>query len=748
MRRPFRENCGFAAKSSDLKADKHVKNTLAQALERRGYSSLTPVQEAVSNPELGTQDMLVSAQTGSGKTVGFGLAIANAILGDADTFGAAEAPLALIIAPTRELALQVKRELVWLYEDAGAFLASCVGGMDFRDEKRALARGAHIVVATPGRLRDHIQRDTIDLSNVRAVVLDEADEMLDLGFSEDLEFILGSCPEERQTLLFSATVPKEIERMAKKYQRDALRISTVSEQKQHSDIEYRAMVVNDRDSENAIINVLRYYEAPNAIIFANTRAMVARMTSRLSNRGFSVVALSGELTQTERTHALQAMRDGRARVCVATDVAARGIDLPNLELVIHAELPSNHETLLHRSGRTGRAGRKGVSSLMVTPKNRKKAERLLKWAKLNATWGSAPSAEEVAAKDSERMLADESWQDTPTSTEQPTVDLLTQTFSVEQLALAYLRALNTGRSAPEEIDQMSVDAPAPRKQREEFTESVWFQMDAGHNQNVTPRWMLPMICRAGDITKDEIGAMRILDTVSYIELRADAVAGFLDEIGASMTTDRGYVLKQLDEAPKLSKPQPRSKSNRKFAEKNDRPFKRKREDDDRPRPASAERAPRPAGDRPERTERPTPCPVEAHGPVARKTKPVWGDKPAGDKPKSDKPRWDKTKREDRDDRPRAPRSDDRPGKPGGKPAGRKFGDDRGGKPSGKRPFNKDGKGGFGKDDRKGGKPDGAKRGFGAKPGRPAGKGGDATPFRKPAKGGKPGKPGGAHGKRP
>ncbi|MCT4575756.1 DEAD/DEAH box helicase [Donghicola sp.] len=725
-----------------------MKNTLAQALERRGYSSLTPVQEAVSNPELGTQDMLVSAQTGSGKTVGFGLAIANAILGDADTFGAAEAPLALIIAPTRELALQVKRELVWLYEDAGAFLASCVGGMDFRDEKRALARGAHIVVATPGRLRDHIQRDTIDLSNVRAVVLDEADEMLDLGFSEDLEFILGSCPEERQTLLFSATVPKEIERMAKKYQRDALRISTVSEQKQHSDIEYRAMVVNDRDSENAIINVLRYYEAPNAIIFANTRAMVARMTSRLSNRGFSVVALSGELTQTERTHALQAMRDGRARVCVATDVAARGIDLPNLELVIHAELPSNHETLLHRSGRTGRAGRKGVSSLMVTPKNRKKAERLLKWAKLNATWGSAPSAEEVAAKDSERMLADESWQDTPTSTEQPTVDLLTQTFSVEQLALAYLRALNTGRSAPEEIDQMSVDAPAPRKQREEFTESVWFQMDAGHNQNVTPRWMLPMICRAGDITKDEIGAMRILDTVSYIELRADAVAGFLDEIGASMTTDRGYVLKQLDEAPKLSKPQPRSKSNRKFAEKNDRPFKRKREDEDRPRPASEERAPRPAGDRPERSERPAPRPAEAHGPVARKTKPVWGDKPAGDKPKSDKPRWDKTKREDRDDRPRAPRSDDRPGKPGGKPAGRKFGDDRGGKPSGKRPFNKDGKSGFGKDDRKGGKPDGAKRGFGAKPGRPAGKGGDATPFRKPAKGGKPGKPGGAYSKRP
>ena len=165
--------------------------------------------------------------------------------------------------------------------------------------------------------------------------------------------------------MFSATVPRAIANLAKSYQKDAVRVVTKNEETQHADIEYRAMNVAPRDGENAIINVLRFYEAPNALVFCNTRDMVNRLTTRLSNRGFSVVALSGELSQNERTHALQAMRDGRARICVATDVAARGIDLPNLDLVVHADIPQSHETLLHRSGRTGRAGRKGVSALIV-----------------------------------------------------------------------------------------------------------------------------------------------------------------------------------------------------------------------------------------------------------------------------------------------------------------------------------------------------------------------------------------------
>ncbi len=596
------------------------------ALERRGYETLTPVQQAVTDPALAHADLLVSAQTGSGKTVGFGLAIADTILGEADHFAPASLPLALVIAPTRELALQVKRELGWLYGEAGAQVASCVGGMDMRDERRALERGAHIVVATPGRLRDHIMRGSIDLSDLRAVVLDEADEMLDLGFREDLEFILGEAPEERQTLLFSATVPRAIAELAKSYQRDAQRISTVAEKSQHSDIEYHAMAVAPRDDETAIINVLRFYEAPNAIVFCNTRAMVNRLVTRLSNRGFSVVALSGELSQAERSHALQAMRDGRARVCVATDVAARGIDLPNLDLVVHAELPSSHETLLHRSGRTGRAGRKGVSALIVPPKARKKAERLLKMAKLQVNWGNAPSAEAVSGRDHERMLADPIWQEPISDSEQPMVAQLSDTFSAEQLAAAYLRLWRSARSAPEELSE----ADAKPEPRAPFGPSVWFSIAIGRDGNADPRRLLPMLCRAGDITKAEIGAIRIQQNETFAEIKESSAQGFLAALGSEMVLDDGTKLTKLESAPDL--PAGRPSGPRKFGRDKPagpagkRPHRGKEHSFDKPEGDRKPRGPRDAKpnreDRPRRDKPKTSAPREPNAVVTPRSKPA------------------------------------------------------------------------------------------------------------------------------
>ncbi len=523
---------------------------LSEALEKRGYETLTEVQEAVTAEGLENADLLVSAQTGSGKTVGFGLAIAPTIL-DGETFDPAAAPLALVIAPTRELAMQVKRELAWLYAGAGVRLASCVGGMDMRDERRTLARGAHIVVATPGRLRDHVMRGAIDLRDIRAVVLDEADEMLDLGFREDLEFILEAAPENRRTLMFSATVPKMIATLARNYQRDAVRISTKDERKQHADIEYRALNVAPRDGENAIINLLRYYEAKNALVFCNTRAMVNRLTTRFSNRGFSVVALSGELSQNERSHALQAMRDGRARVCVATDVAARGIDLPNLELVIHADLPSNPETLLHRSGRTGRAGRKGVSALIVPPKSRRKAERLLGGAKVKAEWSAPPNAADVQARDHARLMENPSWNAPVEEAERPTVDALVARFTPEQLAVAFLRVYSQGQSAPEELGDAGA-APAPRGK---FGPGVWFSINVGRKDNAEARWLLPMICRSGNLGKDDIGAIRIQPAETFVEILKTSVDGFMSTLGPKMLLEAGVKITLLDKAPTLGKPE-------------------------------------------------------------------------------------------------------------------------------------------------------------------------------------------------
>lgn len=527
-----------------------MKQALRDALTDRGYNKLTPVQEAVMDPEYEGADLLVSAQTGSGKTLGFGLAIAPTLLGNDEAFSKAKAPLALVIAPTRELALQVKRELAWLYAKAGAVMASCVGGMDMRDERRTLERGAHIVVATPGRLRDHIMRGSINLSQLRAVVLDEADEMLDLGFREDLEFILGESPESRQTLLFSATVPKSILGLAKKYQNDAIRVVAKSENAQHSDIEYRAMSVVDRDVENAVINTLLYYDAPNAIVFGNTRATVNRLTTRLSNRGFKVVALSGELSQAERTHALQAMRDGRANVCVATDVAARGIDLPNLDLVVHAELPGSHETLLHRSGRTGRAGRKGTSCLIVIKRNMKKAQRILSMAKLNAEWGAAPSADEVAEREEKRLMTDEGWQKETAPAEAGLVAKLLEKFTPEQLAAAFVRIHQTNRSAPEELRAVSDEKPRPR---DEFGASVWFSIEGGRDAEAEPRRLLPMLCKVGGLTKDDIGAIRVQKEESFVQILESSVDGFLKSVGTAMTVEDGAKIKRLSQAPVLER---------------------------------------------------------------------------------------------------------------------------------------------------------------------------------------------------
>ena len=523
---------------------------LNDALEQRGYKALTPVQEAVTHPDLETADLLVSAQTGSGKTVGFGLAIAPTLLGDAVTFERANKPLALIIAPTRELALQVKRELAWLYAKTGVAIASCVGGMDMREERRALGKGAHIVVATPGRLRDHIMRGSLNMNSLRAVVLDEADEMLDLGFREDLEFILGEAPEARRTLMFSATVPRSIAALAKSYQKDAVRVVTKAEETQHADIEYRAMNVAPRDGENAIINVLRFYEAPNALVFCNTRDMVNRLTTRLSNRGFSVVALSGELSQNERTHALQAMRDGRARVCVATDVAARGIDLPNLDLVVHADIPQSHETLLHRSGRTGRAGRKGVSALIVPGKVRRKAERILQGAKVKAEWCEAPSADAVSQRDEERLMTDPTWEQEITSAENLATQKLLELHSPEKIAAAYLRLYKSGQSAPEELSASGAGGePRPRTA---FGPSVWFALTGGREAGAEPRRLLPMLCKAGGITKDDIGAIRVQKNVSFIEIRKASAAKFTKTIGPSLKVEDNATLTQLEKPPAVA----------------------------------------------------------------------------------------------------------------------------------------------------------------------------------------------------
>ncbi len=508
-----------------------------RTLAARDYAEPTSVQSAVLVDEAIGRDLLVSAQTGSGKTVAYGLALGPTLLGENERFDRPGAPLALVIAPTRELAIQVQGELAWLYADTGAKIASCVGGMDSRAEQRVLAAGCHLVVGTPGRLRDHLERGRLDLGSLRAAVLDEADEMLDLGFRDDLEFILDRTPsEQRRTLLFSATIAKEIASLAKRYQRDALRIDVGSGREPHRDIEYRAVTMAPHDAERAAVNVLRYFESRASLVFCATREGVRRLHGRLIERGFDAVALSGELSQHERTTALQSLRDGRSRVCVATDVAARGLDLPDLDLVIHADLPTNKETLLHRSGRTGRAGRKGTSVLLVPYPKRRRAEQLLTAAGLDAGWSDPPSAELIRSRDQERLLAEPILAEEPNEEDLALGRMLLDGRPAEWVAAALVRMARARMPAPEEqFDAAPVVAKqdpnarfvrADREPQRSAGGGAWFRVTVGRRSNADPKWLIPLICRLGGVTKADIGAIRIFDTDSRFEIMADAAERF------------------------------------------------------------------------------------------------------------------------------------------------------------------------------------------------------------------------------
>lgn len=606
--------------------------SLLRALVDRGLTEPTAVQRAILEVGDPSADLMVSAQTGSGKTVAFGLAIAPTVLGDLERFppvprgsGAPPGPVALAVCPTRELAMQVARELTWLYAAAGAQVATCVGGMDPQRERQVLMRGPQFVVGTPGRLCDHLERGSLVLDQLKAVVLDEADEMLDMGFRDELERILKDAPASpaRRTLLFSATIPPGIASLAKRYQTNAIRISTAGEAQPHADITFQAILIRPSDRVAATVNLLRFHEARGTLVFCATRDGVQQLNDELAARGFSVVALSGELSQRERTSALAQLRDGRARVLVATDVAARGLDLPDLDLVIHADLPQNREVMVHRSGRTGRAGRKGTSVLLVPAQRRGFVERILATKQAPLIWTQAPTAEDIQHRDVARL-------DAELATEISELDErdrahgreLASRISPEDLGALLVRSrlalapqaapiqsvfAERGRPAPMRNDRYErpersdrndrydrsdrapasrsrdeapraraaaapADGPAPsgtsaREAREAFRASatraareealangaelaevadeaapraprgrgragsegdgyVLFKVNVGRRGNADPKWLIPLLCRRGDIDRSAIGKILVLPGETHVEISRRAAPAF------------------------------------------------------------------------------------------------------------------------------------------------------------------------------------------------------------------------------
>ena len=432
---------------------KNIPEELQSAIDEKGYAKLTSVQSLVLDPSNSGKDLLVSSQTGSGKTLAYGLSISCD--GLKEIIDEDNKLKTLIVTPTRELALQVFNELAWLFSKTSITISTAIGGMDIKKERKSIFKGVDLLIGTPGRINDHIRRKTFDLDHLKSLVLDEADEMLDLGFKQDLDIIVNQSPKDKRILMFSATIPKKILALASKYQRNAVRVEATSLGKAHTDISYETYLIKKHDIENAIFNFLRFHDDKTIIIFCSTRNAVTHISSRLLNRGFSVVSLSGALNQSERFKALQSIKNGRCKICVATDVAARGIDLVNLDIVIHAELPQNSEILIHRSGRTGRAGNKGRSILFCSPGERRRYERLVHSAKVRPVINKFLSQEEIERKDNEKIINYLSKSQKKSSGELRLANELLTQFSSEDIAVALIENFKGKLPPIEEVESFS-----------------------------------------------------------------------------------------------------------------------------------------------------------------------------------------------------------------------------------------------------------------------------------------------------
>ncbi|HPR35929.1 MAG TPA: DEAD/DEAH box helicase [Anaerolineaceae bacterium] len=384
--------------------DFNLRPELVQAITALGYTQPTPIQAGIIPLMQEGRDVTGQAQTGTGKTAAFALPILNRI--DPEQY----LPQALVVAPTRELALQVTEMIQSLGQFMGVSVLTVYGGTSYTQQLNQLRRGVQVVVGTPGRILDLVKRGRLDLTEVHTVVLDEADEMLSMGFVEDMEAILAATPDERQTTLFSATLPPRIRELARKYLRNPKTIAIQSEQVTVAATEQRVYYVNEHDKLAVLTRLFEMEDITTALIFTRTRVRTGELVNELNLRGYASEALSGDLSQEAREHTMGRFRAGQVKVLVATDVAARGLDVEGITHVFNYDLPEESETFVHRIGRTGRAGRTGVAISLARPSERRQVRQIEQFTHQVMLEGTVPTIEDIQAKRMDSLLSKiETW---------------------------------------------------------------------------------------------------------------------------------------------------------------------------------------------------------------------------------------------------------------------------------------------------------------------------------------------------
>jgi ATP-dependent RNA helicase DeaD len=542
------EEAGFAALGLDPK--------IVAALTALGYEEPTPIQRETIPPLIQGKDLLGQAATGTGKTAAFALPILQRIVNE----GKGTGPVAVVLVPTRELAMQVSEAIHRYGKALGVRVLPVYGGTPIGRQIHGLRSGVEVVVATPGRALDHIRRGSLVLGGVRVVVLDEADEMLDMGFAEDIDAVLAESPKERQTVLFSATMPPRIEAIARKNQRDPIRIRIAQPATQAGavpQVRQQAYLVQ-RNSKMAALGRILDLESPGAaLVFCRTRTEVEQLTETLSARGYPSEALHGGLTQEARDRAMNRLRNGTSELLIATDVAARGLDVASLTHVINYDLPNAPEAYVHRIGRVGRAGREGVAITLVEPREHHLLRNIERVTRQKIDVVKVPTVADLRVRRLEltRAALREAIVSDSSEHYRVVVDALSDEFDLMQVAMAAVKlyhesnegdAENEEKDFAVEIAQQGVDRSreAPRGRfgdarvtrkpvRGGAVNMARLYIGAGREEGVRPQDLVGAIANEAGIPGASIGGIQISDRFSLVEVPFDDADKVIKALKAS-----------------------------------------------------------------------------------------------------------------------------------------------------------------------------------------------------------------------
>ena len=516
--------------SAPLFADLGLDDRVLAALRDVGYETPSPIQAEAIPPLLTGRHVVGLAQTGTGKTAAFALPALSAIdLKQKD-------PQVLVLAPTRELALQVAEAFErYAAHLKGLHVLPVYGGQGYGVQLSALRRGVHVVVGTPGRVMDHLEKGTLDLSGLRMVVLDEADEMLNMGFAEDVDTILAATPDEKQVALFSATMPAAIRRLVKRHAPDAVEVTVQTKARTAANVEQRYLTIAHSQKLDALTRILEVEDFEAMVVFVRTKQATEELAERLRARGFSAAALNGDVAQVQRERTVAQLKAGKLDILVATDVAARGLDVERITHVVNHDIPTDTESYVHRIGRTGRAGRSGVAISFVTPREQHLLRSLEKANRTTLTKVSLPTVEDVNATRIQKFTdaITKALGDPQVAVFRDLVASYEQEHDVPAVDIAAAIAVLAQDGDPLLVDEMPEPAAAaarPERGRRDQKPMRSYRLEVGKRHRVEPRQIVGALANEGGLSRGDFGRIEIKPAFSLVELPADLSQSTLDKL--------------------------------------------------------------------------------------------------------------------------------------------------------------------------------------------------------------------------